>query len=149
MSASTTTERRDVDLDIAGMTCASCAHRVERRLNRLEGVTASVSYATERAHVSCPTGVSTDDLIGAVRGAGYDASLPAAEPETSSPRPTRVVAAAVLSVPVVVASMVPAVRFQGWDWIAALLAGLVVWWAGWPFHRAAAVNARHGASTMD
>jgi Cu+-exporting ATPase len=153
MSAPTTTGpgigRRDVDLDIAGMTCASCAHRIERRLNKLEGVAASVSYATERAHVTYPTELSTDELIGAVRRAGYDASLPAAEPESSSPRPTRVVAAALLSIPVVVAAMVPALRIPGWDWGAALLAGLVVWWAGWPFHRAAAVNARHAASTMD
>jgi Cu+-exporting ATPase len=153
MSASTTTGpgigRRDVDLDIAGMTCASCAHRIERRLNKLEGVAASVSYATERAHVTYPAELSTEELIGAVRRAGYDASLPAAEPETTSPRPTRLLAAAVLSVPVVVAAMVPALRVPGSDWGAALLAGVVVWWAGWPFHRAAAVNARHAASTMD
>ncbi|HEY3529156.1 MAG TPA: heavy metal translocating P-type ATPase [Nocardioides sp.] len=148
-SSTVTTGLRDVDLDIAGMTCASCAHRIERKLNKLDGVTASVSYATERAHVSYAGGVETDDLIDAVRRAGYDAFLPSAEPETSAPRPTRLLVAGVLTLPVLAWTMVPALRFAGWEWAAAVLSGVVVWWAGWPFHRAAAVNARHGASTMD
>ncbi len=150
MSAPTTaTDPRDVDLDIAGMTCASCARRIERRLNKVDGVIASVSYATERARVSYPIDVSTADLIDVVRRAGYDATLRSEEPETSAPRPVRLVAAAVLSLPVVAWAMVPALRIGGWEWLAAGLSGVVVWWAGWPFHRAAAVNARHGANTMD
>jgi P-type Cu+ transporter len=149
MSTPTTHELRDVDLDIAGMTCASCAQRVERSLNQLDGVTASVNLATERAHVSYPDGVVAGDLIDVVRRAGYDASVPSDETETSSPRPTRLLVSAVLTLPVVAWAMAPALRFDGWEWIAAVLSGVVVWWAGWPFHRATAVNARHGASTMD
>jgi Cu+-exporting ATPase len=140
---------RDVDLDIAGMTCASCANRIERKLNRLDGVTASVSYATERAHVSYPPDLGTDALIETVRRAGYDAALPSPDHEAPAPRPTRVLLAAVLSLPVVAWAMVPALRFEGWEWVSAVLSGVVVWGAGWPFHRAAARNARHGASTMD
>jgi Cu+-exporting ATPase len=140
---------RDVDLDLEGMTCSSCAHRIERTLNRLDGVTASVSYATERAHVSGPQHLATDNLMDVVRRAGYDASLPSVEPETSSPKPSRPLVAAVLTVPVVLWAMAPGLRFEGWDWLAAVVSGVVVWWAGWPFHRAAALNARHGASTMD
>ncbi len=140
----------DVDLDIEGMTCASCAHRVETRLNKLDGVEASVSFASEKAHVRYPAALATDDLIEAVRRAGYDAALPPATPrETPMPRPVRLLVAAVLTVPVVVWGMVPSTRFDGWEWWSLVLSGVVVWWAGWPFHRAAAVNARHGASTMD
>ena len=140
----------DVDLDIEGMTCASCAHRIESRLNKLDGVEASVSFATERAHVRYPAAVATHDLIEAVRSAGYDAALQAPTPrETPMPRPVRLLVAAVLTVPVVLWGMVPSTRFAGWEWWSLLLSGVVVWWSGWPFHRAAAVNARHGASTMD
>jgi Cu+-exporting ATPase len=139
----------DVDLDIEGMTCASCANRIERKLNRLDGVTASVSYATERAHVSYPAALATTDLIDVVRRAGYDASLPTDGHEAAPPRPTRVVVAAALTVPVVLWAMLMPLRFTGSEWVSAILSGIVVWWAGWPFHRAAAVNARHGASTMD
>jgi Cu+-exporting ATPase len=152
MSSPTTAARsglRDVDLDIAGMTCAACAHRVERTLNRLDGVTASVSYATERAHVVAPPEVPVDELIAAVRRAGYGASPPSPESETRSPRPTRLLVAAALTVPVVLWTMVGVLRFDGWEWVATALAGLVVWGAGWPFHRAAVLNARHLASTMD
>ena len=140
----------DVDLDIDGMTCASCAHRIERRLNKLEGVDAAVSYATEKAHVRYPAGLATQDLIDVVRRAGYDAALPVPSGrEAAPPRPVRLVVAAVLSVPVVVWGMAPATRPAGWEWWSLLLSGVVVWWSGWQFHRAAAVNARHGASTMD
>jgi Cu+-exporting ATPase len=140
---------RDVDLDIAGMTCASCANRIQRKLNKLDGVTASVSYATERAHVSAPPDVATDELIAVVRRAGYDAALPSPESETLSPRPTRLLVAGILTVPVVVWTMFGVLRFDGWEWVATGIAGLVVWGAGWPFHRAAALNARHLTSTMD
>ena len=140
----------DVDLDIEGMTCASCAHRIERKLNTLEGVDASVSFASERAHVRYPAALATEDLIDAVRRAGYDAALPAPTPEmTPTPPPVRLLVAVVLSVPVVLWGMVAATRFAGWEWWSLLLSGVVVWWSGWQFHRAAAVNARHGASTMD
>jgi Cu+-exporting ATPase len=140
---------RDVDLDIAGMTCASCANRIQRKLNKLDGVTASVSYATERAHVSAPPDVATDELIAVVRKAGYDAALPSPESETLSPRPTRLLVAGTLTVPVVIWTMFGVLRFDGWEWVATGIAGLVVWGAGWPFHRAAALNARHLTSTMD
>ncbi len=151
MSTPTTTPPLlDVDLDIEGMTCASCAHRIERKLNQLEGVDAEVSYATEKAHVRYPTGLATQDLIDVVRRAGYDAALPVpAGREAPTPRPVRLIVAAVLSVPVVLWAMVPDTRVAGWEWWSLLLSGIVVWWSGWQFHRAAAVNARHGASTMD
>ncbi len=140
----------DVDLEIDGMTCASCAHRIERKLNKLEGVDASVSFASERAHVRYPSALATQDLIDAVRRAGYGAALPAPTPHpTPTPPPVRLVVAVVLSVPVVLWGMVPATRFAGWQWWSLVLSGVVVWWSGWQFHRAAAVNARHGASTMD
>src|SRR5262249_1255242 len=103
MSTPTTHDLRDIDLDIAGMTCASCAQRVERSLNQLDGVTASVNLATERAHVSYLDGVVAGDLIDVVRRAGYDAAVPSDdETETSSPRPTRLLVSAVLTLPVVV-----------------------------------------------
>ncbi len=140
----------DVDLDIEGMTCASCAHRIERTLTTLDGVEASVSFASERAHVRYPAALATQDLIEAVRRAGYDAALPNPRAEvTPTPPPVRLLVAAVLSVPVLLWGMVPATRVAGWEWWSLLLSGVVVWWCGWQFHRAAAVNARHGASTMD
>jgi len=139
----------EVDLDIEGMSCASCAAHIERSLNQVDGVTASVSFATERAHISSPAGVDAAGLIDVVRRAGYDASLPAAVPHDVTLRPTRLLIAAVLTVPVVLWAMVPALRFSGWEWVSALLSGVVVWGAGWPFHRSAARNALHGAGTMD
>ncbi len=150
MSASTTSPTTlDVDLDIEGMTCASCAHRIERRLNKLDGVSASVSYASEKAHVTFPAGLGPQDLIDAVRQAGYDAALPAESPGPDPARPTRLLVAAVLSVPVLAWAIWPGARVPGWEWWSLALATAVVGGAGWPFHRAAAVNARHGASTMD
>ena len=140
----------DVDLDIEGMTCASCAHRIERRLTKLDGVDASVSYATEKAHVRYPATLTTHDLIESVRRAGYDAALAAPVPDDGpTARPVRLVVAAALSLPVLLWGMVPDTRVTGWEWWSLILSGVVVGWCGWPFHRAAAVNARHGASTMD
>ncbi len=140
----------EVDLDITGMTCASCANRIERKLNKLDGVTASVNYATERAHVSRSADVPADVLIQTVRSAGYDASLPTAEPSPDPVvRPVRLVVAAVLSVPVVAFAMSPALRPPGWEWWSLVLSAVVVGYAGWPFHRATFVNLRHGATTMD
>jgi len=144
----------DVELAITGMTCASCANRIERKLNKLDGVVATVNYATEKAKVSYPEPLSPEDLIGTVRQAGYDARLPSAAPtlvvadETRSLR-NRLIISTALSVPVVAMAMVPALQFTYWQWLSLTLAAPVVVWGAWPFHRAAAVNARHGAATMD
>ncbi len=154
--------RRDLTLDIAGMTCASCAQRIERTLNRLDGVDATVSYATEKAVVRHADGVSADDLVAAVESAGYAATprlavpeVPAAptgrdpqEAELAALR-TRLVWSAVLTVPVVVLAMVPAWQFDHWQWLSLTLAAPVAVWGAWPFHHAAWVNLRHGATTMD
>ncbi|WP_363324678.1 heavy metal translocating P-type ATPase [Leifsonia virtsii] len=147
----------DLELEVGGMTCASCAMRIEKKLNRLDGVTATVNYATEKARVSVPAGMDAQTLIAEVEKAGYTAALPAreperperdADPELSSLR-TRLVGSAVLAAPVVVLAMVPAFQFTYWQWLSLTLAAPVVVWGGWPFHRAALVNARHGAATMD
>ncbi|MCY4728251.1 heavy metal translocating P-type ATPase [Nocardioides sp. STR2] len=145
----------DVELAITGMTCASCANRIERKLNKLDGVTATVNYATEKAKVSFPGSVSTDDLLRTVEAAGYAAALPTppdeaapAEPERD-PLLQRLVISAVLSVPVVAMAMVPAWQFTYWQWASLTLAAPVVVWGAWPFHRAAWTNLRHGATTMD
>ncbi len=139
-----------VELDIGGMTCASCANRVERKLNKVDGVSASVNYATEKARVAYPAGLTTDDLVRVVEQAGYTAAPhrdePAAEQDTGR---ARVLVSAVLSVPVLLLGMVMTLRFDGWGWVSLVLATPVVLWGGWPFHRAAAVNLRHGATTMD
>ena len=150
----------EVELDIGGMTCASCAVRVERKLNKLEGVEATVNYATEKARVLATDGVSAEELIAVVESAGYSAAVPppplaeAAERLSSTPDElaavrTRFIISAVLTVPVVLMSMIPALQFTNWQWLALALAAPVVVWGGWPFHRAAWVNARHGAATMD
>ncbi|MFC5290272.1 heavy metal translocating P-type ATPase [Actinokineospora guangxiensis] len=137
------------------MTCASCANRVERKLNKLDGVTATVNYATEKAKVVFPADLDPAVLVGQVEAAGYTAILPAAEPETAEPEDDlralrhRLVGAAVLSVPVIALAMVPAFQFTYWQWISLALAAPVVVWAAWPFHRAAWANLRHGAATMD
>ncbi len=150
----------DVDLDIGGMTCASCATRIERKLNRLDGVTATVNYATEKARIQA-TGVDTATLIDAVVAAGYTAAVPAPPAATGEAGEShaadarvarlrrRLVISAVLAVPVVLLSMVPAFQYPNWQWVALALATPVAVWGAWPFHRAAAVNARHGAATMD
>jgi P-type Cu+ transporter len=149
------------------MTCASCAARVERKLNRLDGVQASVNFATERAQVSFDPGRVTEDmLVDAVAQAGYTATLPPPAPApgsaAESPAPAeadgddptgplrrRLLGSIALGVPVVVLAMVPRLQFDAWQWLSLQLATLVVWWGGWPFHRAAWANLRHGAASMD
>jgi P-type Cu+ transporter len=164
-SATPTTGRRpgaagQVELMIGGMTCASCAARIEKRLNTLDGVTATVNYATEKAQVSYPDGVGTDDLITAVAEAGYTAALPApTRPETGPEQPAevdpagplrqRLIVSLVLTVPVVAMAMIPAWQFTYWQWLSLVLAAPVVVWGAYPFHRAAWANLRHGSSTMD
>jgi P-type Cu+ transporter len=146
-----------VRLEIGGMTCASCASRIERKLNKLEGVRATVNYATEEAAVSFdPTRVDVDALIAAVEATGYTAAPPRAvlDAEQAGDREARMlrlrlVVAALLSIAPVVFVAVPPARFAGWEWLALALSAPVVLWAGWPFHRAAALNARHFAATMD
>lgn len=148
-----------IELEIGGMTCASCANRIERKLNKLDGVTATVNYATEKAHVDAPVGYDAALLVSEVRKAGYSASVPtpvvdaeagpdAAERELISLR-QRLIGAAVLSIPVIVLAMVPAWQFTYWQWASLTLAAPVVLWAAWSFHRAAWTNLRHGAATMD
>jgi Cu+-exporting ATPase len=150
----------DVDLEIGGMTCASCATRIERKLNRIEGVTATVNYATEKARVQS-SGIDPQVLIAAVEAAGYTAVLPAprdvpqegsavsaADREVIELR-RRLLISAALATPVALLSMIPALQFTNWQWLSLTLAAPVVVWGAWPFHRAAAVNARHGAASMD
>ncbi|MFJ3705816.1 MULTISPECIES: cation-translocating P-type ATPase [Streptomyces] len=158
-----------VELAIGGMTCASCAARIEKKLNRMEGVEATVNYATEKARVAYAGEVSVDDLIATVEATGYSARRPAppgpgpgnadgpgdgraedepADTELRSLR-QRLVTAAVLAVPVIAMAMVPALQFEYWQWLSLTLAAPVVTYAAWPFHRAAWTNARHGAATMD
>ncbi|MDN5747563.1 MAG: heavy metal translocating P-type ATPase [Pseudonocardia sp.] len=153
----------DVELAIGGMTCASCANRVERKLNKLDGVTATVNYATEKARISAPEGVDPAALVAQVEAAGYTARLPRpATPDddgdggdagetddATGPLRDRLITSAVLAVPVVAMAMVPALQFTYWQWISLTLAAPVVTWAAWPFHRAAWANLRHGAATMD
>ncbi|MEO5664261.1 MAG: heavy metal translocating P-type ATPase [Nocardioides sp.] len=135
------------------MTCASCANRIERKLNKLEGVTASVNYATEKARVQFPETVTTDDLLATVESAGYAATLPSGSREVEVQQTdealVRLVVSAVLTVPVVAMAMVPALQFEFWQWLSLTLAAPVVVWGGWPFHRAAWANLRHGTATMD
>jgi Cu+-exporting ATPase len=144
---------RELELAIGGMTCASCASRVERKLNKLAGVTASVNYATERATVRFRGGVTEADLVATVEAAGYTATAPQPdepdEPDHSTALRRRLIVAVALAVPVVVLAMVPAAQFTGWQWVSLALATPVVLWAGLPFHRAAWANLRHGAATMD
>ena len=148
---------RVIELDIEGMTCASCVGRVERKLGKLDGVTASVNLPLESARVTVPAGITDEQITATVNAAGYKATLrtprdTAAEAPAASPAATlapRLVAAAALTVPVFLISMFPALQFPNWGWVAGALALPVVSWAAWPFHRAAAVNARHLSSTMD
>ncbi|MCS6711771.1 copper-translocating P-type ATPase [Brachybacterium sp. EF45031] len=184
----------DLDFEVGGMTCASCAMRIEKKLNRVEGYEASVNYATEKAHVRAPEGTDPADVVAVIERTGYtaeplrprgatgsttttadapathaitatdanasDTGAPAAQHASAPTGPTRadreltalrrrLILAAVLTVPVIVVSMVPALQFDYWGWVMLVLATPVVLWSGWPFHRAALVNARHGAATMD
>src|SRR5215218_1619348 len=146
-----------LDLPVEGMTCSSCAGRIEKSLNQLEGVEATVNFATERATVEFDPGrVDPEDLVGAVANLGYTASLPSedGEEEPSEVDPTadlrrRLIAAAVLSLPVLLMAMIEPLQFENWQWLSLQLATPVVLWAGWPFHKAAWQNLRHGAATMD
>ncbi|GGO93663.1 carbonate dehydratase [Nocardioides phosphati] len=144
----TTTDR--LELQIEGMTCASCANRIERKLNKLDGVTATVNYATEKAAVTVAPDVTRQQLVDAVEAAGYGVVDPAGPVATELVSPgIRVLVSAALTVPVVLLAMVPALQFTYWQWVSLALATPVVLWAGWPFHRAAYVNLRHATSTMD
>ncbi|MEV4282489.1 heavy metal translocating P-type ATPase [Actinoplanes xinjiangensis] len=151
-----------IELAIGGMTCASCAARIEKKLNRMDGVVATVNYATEKASVAYPDGVTAEDLIATVEKTGYTAKLPpppqrpGAEPvDLAQPVDdlrglrTRLFTSIVLSVPVVLLAMVPAWQFAYWQWLSLTLAAPVVVWGGLPFHKAAWTNLRHGAATMD
>ncbi len=151
-----------IELDIGGMTCASCANRIERKLNKLDGVDATVNYATEKATISAPEGYDPELLVAEIEKTGYTASLalsarhrtdPDREPngavsELLSLR-NRLLGAIVLSVPVIALAMLPALQFTYWQWASLVLASPVVVWAAWPFHKAAWANLRHGAATMD
>nr|MBA3306386.1 cation-translocating P-type ATPase [Thermoleophilaceae bacterium] len=161
-AAASTTER--LELGLEGMTCSTCANRIERRLNDLDGAQATVNYATEKAAVRFdPDRLSADDLVGAVEAAGYTVRLPRSaegggeigegaidigDRHVRDLR-ARLIGAAVLSVPLLAISMISALQFDYWQWLALQLATPVVFWAGWPFHRAAWQNLRHGAATMD
>ncbi|MEU6985421.1 heavy metal translocating P-type ATPase [Streptomyces sp. NPDC046324] len=159
-ATSSTAPTVTTELLIGGMTCASCAARVERKLNRMDGVTATVNYATEKARIAHPAGTEVADLIATVVKTGYTAEEPAppapepseapreADPELD-PLRTRLTVSAVLSAPVVLLAMVPALQFDNWQWLSLTLAAPVVVWGGLPFHRAAWTNLRHGAATMD
>ena len=157
MNTTATPER--VRLEIEGMTCASCAARIERKLNKLDGVEASVNYATEQASVEFdPARVQLERLIRTIEAIGYGAALPRAAADVTQAREPddalrmlrrRLVGAGVLTVPLTLLQLVPQLQFPGWEWLALGLATPVVLWAGWPFHRAAALNLRHGAATMD
>ncbi len=142
-------------LDVGGMTCASCAARIEKRLNRIDGVHASVNFATEQARVDFPDTVAPEELVAAVEATGYTAALPspdeaaAAATDEAAPWRQRLLISGALALPVVVLSMVPALQFNNWQWLAFTLASPVVVWGAWPFHRAAWTNLRHGAATMD
>ena len=152
-----------IELEIGGMTCASCANRIERKLNRLDGVTASVNYATEKAKVTVPAGYDPQLLVAEVEKTGYTAALPEppdaktddasdggadADPELISLR-QRLIGSIVLTVPVIAMAMIPALQFTYWQWASLTLAAPVIVWAGWPFHKAAWTNLKHGTATMD
>jgi len=148
-----------VELSIGGMTCASCAARIEKKLNKLEGVSASVNYATETAHVDVTDpSVGTETLLSTVEKLGYSAALPTLvdeespddglDPETAMWR-QRLIISSALALPVLLMSMVPALQFDNWQWLALTLASPVAVWGAWPFHHAAWVNLRHGTTTMD
>ncbi|MGN9911778.1 heavy metal translocating P-type ATPase [Phytohabitans sp. LJ34] len=142
-----------IELKIGGMTCASCASRIEKKLNRMDGVTATVNYATEKAAVTvADPAVSVADLIATVEKTGYTAAVPTPEPEApreTDPLRTRLLVSLVLTIPVIALAMVPAWQFEYWQWLSLTLAAPVVVYGGLPFHRAAWTNLRHGAATMD
>jgi Cu+-exporting ATPase len=145
-----------VVLEIGGMTCASCAGRIERKLNNLDGVTATVNFATEKATVDVAGEVTPEQLIEVVETAGYTAQLPNADPAESDVEVdptaalrTRLMVSAALTIPVVAMAMIPALQFTNWQWLSLTLTAPVVVWGAWSFHRAAWTNLRHGTATMD
>ena len=151
-----------IELQIGGMTCASCAARIEKKLNKLDGVTATVNYATEKARVQFPAALSPADLIAIVEQTGYTARVPPPPAATSTEAPAadseeehlarlrlRLWISVALAVPVVILAMIPALQFTNWQWLTAILAAPVVAYGGWPFHKAAWANLRHCAATMD
>ena len=142
-----------IELDVQGMTCASCAARIEKKLNRLEGVKATVNYATEKATVHAGKGTTAQTLIQTVEQTGYHATLPAEslrDPDLELRQlRRRLIICAVLSLPVIMIAMVPAWQFPWWQWVSFALAGVVVIWGAWPFHRATLLNLQHGNATMD
>jgi Cu+-exporting ATPase len=163
---STTKTANSIELSLGGMTCASCAARIEKRLNKLDGVSASVNYALERAAVEYDESVATDDLVKAVESIGYRARVvgddsdndasdtggitAGSEQDTELGRlRTRLVTSTAFTLPVFVMAMVPALQFDSWQWLSFALAGPVVLWGGWPFHRAAWLNVRHASASMD
>ncbi|MEL4356743.1 heavy metal translocating P-type ATPase [Luteococcus sp. H154] len=134
------------------MTCASCAARIEKKLNKVDGVQASVNYATEKVHLLAPSSITVPELIDVVKNAGYGASVPVpdAEPvDHARDLKLRMIRSFIWSIPVVLMAMVPPLQVPGWQWFSLVLATPVVFWAGWPFHKAAFVNLRHGTTTMD
>ena len=144
---------RTIELDVQGMTCASCAARIEKKLNRIEGVNATVNYATEKATVHAGSGTTAQNLIETIEKTGYHATLPAESPrdpdlELRQLR-RRLIITAALSVPVIVIAMVPAWQFPWWQWISFALTCVIVTWGAWPFHRATVLNLQHGNATMD
>ncbi|MEV0752952.1 heavy metal translocating P-type ATPase [Streptosporangium sp. NPDC050280] len=164
MTTGEASARGEIELAIGGMTCASCAARIERKLNKLDGVTATVNYATEKAKVTYPADITPDDLVAEVEKAGYTAEPPAppasektegaageeeGERDGLTPLRQRLITSVVLSVPVIAMAMIPVLQFDNWQWLSLALAGPVVVYGGWPFHRAAWTNLRHGAATMD
>jgi Cu+-exporting ATPase len=153
-----------IELEIGGMTCASCANRIERKLNKLDGVSATVNYATEKAKVTVPDGYDPALLVAEVEKTGYTAAMPKPKDATPSGPTTddgeapdseltslkhRLIGAIVLTVPVIAMAMVPALQFTYWQWASLALAAPVIVWAAWPFHKAAWTNLRHGTATMD
>jgi Cu+-exporting ATPase len=158
MAAESPSVAAHVEMPIIGMTCASCANRIERKLNKLDGVTASVNYATEKATVEYDAiTVQPEQLAGAVQAAGYQAVLPSDEPQGSvdedvddtAPLRRRLIVSALLAIPTLLLSMIPALQFDNWQWLALDLATPVILWGAWPFHRAAWANLKHGTATMD
>ena len=161
---SSSTSPTSVELAITGMTCSTCASRIERKLNRVPGVHATVNYATESAHIDLDAQIPVADLVRVVEQTGYAAS-PVRPAGSAEPPPSgsdgagdvgdadalrrRFFISLVLALPVVALSMVPVLQFPGWQWVALALTTVIVAWGAWPFHRAAAINARHAAATMD
>ena len=164
MNDTTFSTAHTITLDIGGMTCASCAARITKRLNKLEGVNAAVNYATEQATITAPNTLSVAEIVAEVEAIGYRAAEPATAPADStegsdhadsahdrelSALRNRLVGAAVLGIPVLLISMITALQFTNWQWLTLTLAAPIVTWAAWPFHRAAWMNLRHGAASMD